>query len=302
MKDLGAAKHILGMEIRRDRVNRKLWLGQSKYVNSVLQRFNMQNCRPLSVPFTVGMKLSILDCPTSPLEMEYMSRVPYQSAVGSLMYAMVCTRLDIAQAVGVLSRYMSNPGRVHWDAVKRVFRYLKGTSKYSLCYHGNSVGDMTSLDIHGYVDSDWAGDIDSRRSTSAYVFTLFGGAISWMSKRQAVVALSTTEAEYMAATHACKEAIWLKRLCLDIGIKQGIVTVYCDSQSAISLAKNPTFHAQTKHIDVQYHFVRDMVEDGRVKLVKVDTLMNVTDALTKAMSTEKFRWCSESMGLMAPSN
>ncbi|GLJ29753.1 hypothetical protein SUGI_0587340 [Cryptomeria japonica] len=229
MKDLGVAKYILGMEIRRDRVNRKLWLGQSKYVNSVLQRFNMQNCRPLSVPFTVGMKLSVLDCPTSPLEMEDMSRVPYQSAVGSLMYVMVCTRLDIAQAAGVLSRYMSNPGRVHWDAVKRVFRYLKGTSEYSLCYHGNSVADMASLDIHGYVDSDWAGDIDSRRSTSAYVFTLFGGAISWMSKRQAVVALSTTEVEYMVATHACKEAIWLKRLCLDIGIKQGTVTVYCDS-------------------------------------------------------------------------
>ena len=111
-----------------------------------------------------------------------MSRVPYASAVGSLMYAMVCTRPDIAQAVGVLSRFMANPGRVHWDAVKRVFRYLRGTSDYSICYHGNSSGTPHSVCIHGFVDSDWAGDIDHKRSTSGYVFTMFGGAINWMSK------------------------------------------------------------------------------------------------------------------------
>lgn len=203
----------------------------------------MQDCRPLCVPFIARLKLSASDCPTSPLEMEDMNRVSYQSVVGSLMYAMICTRLGIPQAVGILSRYMYNPGRVHWDAVKRLFRYLKGTSKYSLCYHGNSIGDMTSLDIHGYVDLDWVGDIDSIRFTNAYVFTLFDGAISWMSNQQAMVALSATEVEYRAATHASKETIWLKRLCLDIEIKQGTMTVYYDSQSAICLAKNPTFHA-----------------------------------------------------------
>ena len=130
------------------------------------------------------------------------------------------------------------------------------------------------------MDSDWAGDIDSRRSTSGYVFTMFGGAISWMSKQQPVVALSTTEVEYMEATHACKEAIWLKRLCSDVGVDAGQITICCDSQSAIFLAKNPTFHARTKHIDVQFHFVRDMVEDGKVNLEKVDTAKNVVDALT----------------------
>ncbi|GLJ24033.1 hypothetical protein SUGI_0457800 [Cryptomeria japonica] len=151
MKDLGAENHILGMEIKRGRVNRKLWLGQN--------------------------------CPTSHSEMEDMSRVPYQSVVEILMYAMVCTRPDIAQEVGVLSRYMSNLGRAHWEVVKIVFRYLKGTSEYSLCYHGNLVGDVISLDIHSYVDLDWVGDIDSRRYTNAYIITLFGGALSWMSKR-----------------------------------------------------------------------------------------------------------------------
>ena len=117
-----------------------------------------------------------------------------------------------------------------------------------------------------------------------------------------MVALSTTKAEYMAATHACKEAIWLWRLCSDIGMKHGAVIIHCDNQSAICLAKNLTFHARTKHIDVQYHFVRDMVEDGRVKLQKVETTVNVADALTKLVSTEKFRWCSDSMGLIAPGN
>ena len=117
-----------------------------------------------------------------------------------------------------------------------------------------------------------------------------------------MVAFSTTEAEYMVATHACKEAIWLKRLCSDVGVDAGQITICCDSQSAICLAKNPTFHARTKHIDVQFHFVRDMVEDGKVNLEKVDTAKNVADSLTKPVSTKKFRWCSESMGLLAYSN
>ena len=133
------------------------------------------------------------------------------------MYVMVCTRPNIAQAVGVLSRFMANPGRVHWDAVKRVFRYLRGTSDYSICYHGNSSGFPHLVCIHGFVDSDWVGDIDSRKSTSAYAFTMFGGAINWMIKQQPMVSLSTIKDKYMDATHACKDSIWLRRLCFDIG-------------------------------------------------------------------------------------
>ena len=210
MKDLGAARYILGIEIIRDRASKKLWMTQRKYVDSVLEKFSMTACKQLVIPILHGTKLSKEDCPKSPTEMEDMSRVPYASVVGSLMYAMVFTRPNIAQAVGVLSRYMANPGRVDWDVVKRVFRYLRGTSEYCLCFQGNSFVSHRSICIHGYVDSDWAGDIDSRRSTSGYVFMMFGGAISWMSKRQAVAALSTMEEKYMAATHASKEAIWLK--------------------------------------------------------------------------------------------
>jgi phosphoribosyl-AMP cyclohydrolase len=244
------------------------------------------------------VKLSVDQCPKTHEEEEDMSRVPYASAIGSLMYAMVCTRPDIAHAMGVLSRYMSKLGKEHWTIVKRVFRYLCGTASYGLCYQGRPGLDRV-LDIHGFVDANWVGDLDHRRSTSGYVFNLFGGAISWMRKRQVVVALSTTEVEYMAATHASKEAVWLQRLCSGIGLVQQAVRIDCDSQSAIFLAKNPTYHSKTKHIDIQYHFVRDMVEEKKVLLMKVDTLKNVADSLTKYVSTEKFSWCRGSMGIVA---
>ena len=204
MKDLGAPNFIMGMEIRRDRANKMINLNQRKYVETVLQRFNMQESKPVKVPIPIGVKLSVEQCPKTQEEEEDMSRVPYASVVGSLMYAMVCTRPNIAHAVGVLSRYMSKPGKEHWTAVKRVFRYLRGTTDYAICYQGRPGPDRV-INVHGFVDADWARDLDHRRCTSGYVFNLFGGAISWMSKRQVVVALSTTEAEYMVATHASKD-------------------------------------------------------------------------------------------------
>ena len=155
------------------------------------------------------------------------------------------------------------------------------------------------LGIHGFLDVDWVGDLDHRRSISMYVFNLFRGAISWMSKRQFVVALSTTEVEYMEATHVNKEAVWLQRLCSGIGLVQQAIRIECDSQIAIFLAKNPAYHSKTKQIDVQYHFVRDMIEENKVSLMKVDTLNNVADSLTKSVSTEKFSWCRGSMGIAA---
>jgi hypothetical protein len=182
MKDLDASNFILCMEIKRERKKRKLWLNQRKYVKTILQRFNMQECKLIKVPIPVGVKLSADPCPKTHEEEEDMSRVPYVSAVGSLMYAMVCTRPDIAHAVGVLSRYMSKPRKEHWTIVKGVFRYLCGTASYGLCYQGRP-GLERVLDIHVFVDAYWAIDLDRRRSTSEYVFNLFGGAINWMSKR-----------------------------------------------------------------------------------------------------------------------
>ncbi|KAH9669264.1 hypothetical protein KPL70_021723 [Citrus sinensis] len=169
-----------------------------------------------------------------------MSRVPYASAVGSLMFAMICTRPDIAQAVGAVSRYMANPGREHWITVKRILRYIRGTSDVALCYGGSE------FTVRGYVDSDFAGNLDKRKSTTGYVFALAGATVSWVSKLQTVVALSTTEAEYMAATQACKEAIWIQRLLEELGHKQQKIPVFCDSQSALHIARNPAFSFQDK--------------------------------------------------------
>eukprot|EP00253_Pinus_taeda_P031769 PITA_31769 len=159
MKDLGAANYILGMEIKRNLEKRKLWLNQRKYVETILQRFNMHDSKPVKVPIPMGVRLSTEQCPKTQEEEEDMSRVPYASAINSLMYAMVCTRLDISHTVGVLSRFMSKPGKEHWTTVKRVFKYLRGTSVYSLCYQGR-LGLDRMLDIHGFVDADWAGDLD----------------------------------------------------------------------------------------------------------------------------------------------
>jgi hypothetical protein len=203
-------------------------LNQRKYVETILQRFNMHGNKPVKVPIPIGVKLFADQCPKRHEEEEDMSHVLYASAVGSSMYAMVCTRLDISHAVGVLSKYMSKQGKEHWTSVKRVFRYLRGTTSYGLCYQGRPGLDRV-VGIHGFLDADWVGDLDRRRSTSGYVFNLFGGEISWMSKRQVVVALSTIEAEYMEATHASKEAVWLQRLCSSIGLVQQAVRLYCDS-------------------------------------------------------------------------
>eukprot|EP00253_Pinus_taeda_P016215 PITA_16215 len=173
--------------------------------------------KPVKFPIHVGVYLSVEQCPKTQEEEEDMSRVPYASSVSSLMYVMVYTRPKIAHVVGVLSRLMSKPVKEHWTIVKRVFRDLRGTSDHDLCYEGRPVLDIV-LDICGFVDVDWARDLDQRRSTSGHVFNLFGGAVNWMSKRQSRVKLSTIEEEYMEATHARKEEVWLQILCSSIGL------------------------------------------------------------------------------------
>ena len=198
MKDLGPAKQILGIEIVRDRKIKGIWLSQEKYIERVLERFNMKGAKSVSSPLANHFKLSKELCPKTKEEKENMTHIPYSSAVGSLMYAMVCTRPDIAHAVGVVSRFLSNPGKAHWEAVKWILRYLRGTSKMCLCF-GNS-----KPALEGFTDADMAGDLDNRKSTSKYLFTFAGGAISWQSKLQKCVALSTTEAEYIAATETVK--------------------------------------------------------------------------------------------------
>uniref|UniRef100_A0A3Q7H976 Reverse transcriptase Ty1/copia-type domain-containing protein n=1 Tax=Solanum lycopersicum TaxID=4081 RepID=A0A3Q7H976_SOLLC len=214
MKDLGPARQILGMQIVRDRKTKKLVLSQEKYIQKVLRRFSMDKAKVVSTPLAMHFKLSTKQCPSSDDEKEDMKKVPYASAVGSLMYAMVCTIPDIAHAVGVVSHFLSNPGREHWNAVKWVMRYLCGTSSLSLCF-----GTGKPI-LCGYTDSDMAGDVDTRKSTSGYLVTFAGGAVSWQSRLQKCVALSTTEAELIAVVEACKELLWMKRFLGELGCAQ----------------------------------------------------------------------------------
>ncbi|GJR12854.1 retrovirus-related pol polyprotein from transposon TNT 1-94 [Tanacetum coccineum] len=272
MKDLGPANKILGMQIHRDRVSRKIWLSQKSYVKKILQRFNMQDCKPISTPFPTNIKLSSKMSPSSEKERMEMSRVPYASAVGSLMFAMICTRPDIAHAVGVVSRYMAKPGREHWGAVKRILRYIKGTSDVALCY-GES-----GLTVKGYVDSDYAGDLDGSKSTTGYVFTLSDRIVSWVSKLQSVVAMSTMEAEYVAAAQTSKEAVWLKMLLEELGHEQDNITLFCDNQSTLYLARNPNgyaCHASRKEEPTIFDYGFGIWRIGRYLFKDMDGLRDV---------------------------
>ncbi len=213
-----------------------------------------------------------------------MVKVPYQQAVGSLMYAMLCTRPDLAYPISVVSQHMANPSLEHWIAVKRIFRYLQGTLQFKLRF-----GGLSPQDVVGYCDADWAGDLEDRRSTTGFVFMMGGGATSWSSKRQPIIALSTTEAQYMASTQATKEAIWMTKLMKELGYmkEKKAMVIRCDNQGAISLTKNPTQHARKKHIDVQHHFVREWVENGEVTFEYCSTKEMVADVLTKALPKER---------------
>jgi hypothetical protein len=254
----------------------------------------MNKAKPVGSPLAGHFKLSSKQCPSSKTEREEMKKVPYASAVGSLMYAMVCTRPDIAHAIGVVSRFLSNPGKEHWRAVKWILRYLRGTSNLCLCF-----GDGKPV-LDGYTDADMAGDIDSRKSTSGYLITFAGGAVSWQSKLQKCIALSTTEAEYIAITEASKELLWMKKFLQELGFQQDKYVLYCDSQSAIHLSKNSTYHSRSKHIDVRYHWIRDALEMKKFQLEKIHTNDNGSDMMTKALPMAKLAVCKEVSGMTVP--
>ncbi|CAL2276443.1 unnamed protein product [Prunus armeniaca] len=202
----------------------------------------MQEAKVVSTPLAAHFKLSRQQCPKSEEEQQVMEKVPYANVVGCLMYAMVCTRPDIAQAISVVSRYMANLGKQHWDVVKWTLRYLKGSWRQRIMFEKQKENAM----VLEYVDADYAGDLDKRMSTSGYVFTCAGGPISWRALLQPITALSTTEAEYIALAEAGKEAIWLSGLVSQMGITQDCVKLKCDSQSAIHLAKNQVFFWKIK--------------------------------------------------------
>jgi hypothetical protein len=286
MKDLGELQYFLGMQVHRDRTNRQLRIHQRGYINTILQRFGMQESSPVSTPLATGTKLVKFT------EESTVDQKLYQSNVGSQMYAMLCTRPDLAYSISQISQFSSNPSTIHESAAKRVLRYLNGTRNFGITFDGSR-----GLILEGYSDADWGAGED-RKSISGYVFTLAGGAISWSSKKQATIALSTTEAEYIALTQAAKESIWIQGLLGELGFTaiNGNL-IYGDNQGSIALAYNPEYHARTKHIDIQYHFIRECVQDGKIALEYCATADMVADGMTKALAKERHLELLAKMGV-----
>ena len=290
--DMGDLHWILGIEVKRIREERKVLLSQCSYIDSILRRYGFEDLKPISTPMDPNMRLTSAQCPTATDDIAKMRDVPFHEAIGSLMYASLGTRPDITFAVQTLSCFAKNPGVPHWEAVKRVFRYLKGTRELWLSYGG------VMKEMEGYADADGS-MMEDRKAISGYAFIINGGAVSWSTKKQEIISLSTTESEYVAATYAAKEALWLRSLIFQLfDIPLPTTTLFSDNQSAIALTKEHQYHARTKHIDVRYHFIRWIVEDGKIRLIYCPTDEMVADTLTKALPSAKVKHFATALGLV----
>ena len=253
VRDMEEVKDFIGIKVMRNREAKTITLSYPGHTAALFASFGMAASTPNKTPMASGTSL------TKTGEALLLEGNRYAELVGSLLYLSTMTRLDIAVAVGVLSRFMSCPEQGHMRAAKGVLRYLRGTVRLGVVYGATEP-------LQGFVDADWAGDIDSRRSTTGFVFTFNGGPVSWASKRQSTVATSTAEAEYVAAAMATKEALWLRKLLSTLGVDGGAVPMGEDNQSCLALVNNPEATGRTKHVAVAYHMVRDYQARGEVAL------------------------------------
>ena len=285
MKDMGPLHYCLGVSVVQNAEG--IWLHQKQYILSMLQKYGLMDAKPVSTPADLSVKLVKDDGVSKQLK----DKARFQSMVGSLLYAAMATRPDIAQAVGAVSKFCAQPTEAHITAVKRIFRYLGGTKDLALRYK-RSKDQLT-----GYSDSDWAGDHDDRHSTSGNVFVFGNGAITWTSKKQAVVALSTSEAEYIALSAAAQEAAWLQKLFSDLLMSSQPIVMMEDNQGAIALAKNPIAHSRTKHIDIRFHFIREAQENGVIQVCYCPTEEMLADIFTKPLPRHLFERLRKLLGM-----
>jgi len=288
MTDLGEINWILGVHITHNHKAGTITLSQERYIEDILQCFNKSDLCPISTPALANEHLTKLPFPK-------INTTLYQCTLGALMYPMLGTRPDIAYAIAALGHHAASPGPKHQHALDCLFRYLKATKDHVLTFRWGITGGTT---LQGFADTDWASDINDWKSTSGYVFILTGGAISWSSKKQGSIALSSTEAEYIAATHTAKEAIWLRQLLTELlHPLDSPTTLFVDNQSTIAIAKNPKFHDQTKHIDVCYHFLQQKVDNSKITLSYIPTNAQPANALTKRLCREKHNKFMLEMGI-----
>jgi hypothetical protein len=294
VEDLGPCQQFLGVKVIRDRQARTVHLVQDQYIERVLKAFQMENSKPMATPIAAGLVPLLVK---STLQASAADIKEFQSALGSLMYTMTQTRPDLGYPVSKLARYSHNPGEIHWKAIRHVFKYLSGTRNLGITYRHT---ESDRLDFHGYSDSDHGSCLDTRQSTSGYVFFMAGGLVSWKSARQHSITLSSTESEYYALTNAAKEASWLRLLLSDLGYSQSDIIptlLYGDNIPSLQLAENPEHHQRSKHIDIQWHFIRNEVRDKKVTLSHVGTELMAADGLTKILGTVKHRRFIELLGM-----
>lgn len=262
-------------------------LHQQRYSIDLLNRFGMLDCKPSITPIDTNVRL----CANFVRKLE--DTTMYRKIVGILIY-LTLTRPYLAFVVGLLSRFMQTPRKPHLDAIRKVLRYIKTTINYGIVSKREPMCKLS-----GFCDADYAGDLNTRRSTTGYVFMLGSSAVSWSSKRQPTVSLSTTEAEYRAAAMAAQESVWLIQLLKNLNQEVDYkIPLFCDNLSSIQLAKNPMFHARTKHVEVHYHFIHEKVLKGEIDLQYVKTSEQVADAFTKGLSSKKMAQFCEQMGMI----
>lgn len=272
MTNSGFPTHFLGVKI--ERVRDGLRLSQPAYIDKIAERFNMTNAKPCATPACADRLVKANA--QSEEEKRDMKDVPYRELVGALMYASVATRPDIAYAVSQVSRFLNEPAQQHWTAAKRVLRYLIGTKDLGIIIKNDK-----ELLLRGWSDADWAGDVEDRRSTTGYLFTLAGAPVAWKSKKQPTVALSSCESELMAITESVKEALWLRKLMADLRIDGAPTTIFEDNQGCIAIANDAKWSARTKHIATRYFRVQEEVHAKTVKVVYATTQDMLADLLTK---------------------
>jgi len=290
--DKGELSWFLGFEVKRNRAARTISINQRAYIDAMLDKFRLTNAKPVATPMETGAQLSKDQGPSTLSQENRMRGIPYAEAIGCALWPVVISRPDAAFAIGILSQFIQNPGLAHWEALKRVIVYLGSTKDFWLTF-----GGRTKIFTQGFCDADWASQKD-RHSISGYCYHIGQGTISWSSKKQQIVALSTTEAEYIAQSHAAKEALWLRTFIGELrGKPTQPLTIHCDNQGAIALSKDNKFHARTKHIDIRHHFIREAIEDRKLSVVYIPTDDNPADIFTKPLAKAKFRRFVELLGL-----
>ena len=313
MKDMGVLEYGLGVRVEQQQGKNMIQLSQKTNILDMLVKYGVENCKAVDTPMSSNVRLTKAMAPTTPQGRSDMEKYPYREAVGSLLWIANGTRPDVAFAVSQVAKFMPNLGMEHWEAVKHILRYLKGSQNVTITYNGyrnvsiagyssgelplvnkfNESGESANKKVRVnpelYVDADYAADPDSRRSITGYIFMLAGGPISWQSRQQASVALSTMESEYMAACAATQEAIWLRLLLKDLHILDGDqpMVIREDNTACMAYAKNPQDYKKSKHIDVKYHFVRERIAAGEIVIEYVASEDQLADILTKPMDFQK---------------